>query len=57
MHVVHAQVDPEFVSQVERDLLALLNGKAPPNTAITDYEEEYVIDPATNAGSWQPIQR
>ena len=53
----YLQVDPAVVARVERDLLALLHGKAPPHTTITDYEEEYIIDPATNIGTWQPVQR
>ncbi|PNH08615.1 hypothetical protein TSOC_004813, partial [Tetrabaena socialis] len=46
-------VDPKEVSEVERDLLALLSGYAPAGMTITDTEEEYVVDEATGAGSWR----
>ena len=41
------------VSRVEADLLNILQGGAPKGFEYHDVEEEYVIDPATNVGSWQ----
>ena len=41
------------VSAVEADLLNILQGGAPMGFEYHDVEEEYVIDPATNVGSWQ----
>lgn len=51
------QVDPELVSKVEAELLALLNGRAPLGTSIVDYEEQFVVDEAKKTGSWQLMDK
>lgn len=38
---------------MEADLLNILQGGAPKGFEYHDVEEEYVIDPVTNVGSWQ----
>lgn len=57
VHSSTPQVDPAVVSSVEAELLAILCGKAPRNTQITDYEEQFVVDEAKKTGQWQLVDK
>lgn len=48
--------DPAHVARVERDLLTILGGAAPPGVEYMDVEEEYVVDEA-GVGKWLPCKR
>ncbi len=49
----HVSNGTQIVTQVEADLLNIIQGGAPAGYEYLDVEEEYVVDAKTGSGSWQ----
>ncbi|KAL6760814.1 TAFII55 protein conserved region-domain-containing protein [Haematococcus lacustris] len=48
---------PAMVSTVEDALHQILNGCAPKGSQFIDVEEEWVVEPGSSKGRWQPVAK
>lgn len=53
----HINAHPNVVHEVEQAVVTILQGRAPEGIKFIDVEEEYVVDPVSGEGSWQPVPR
>eukprot|EP00879_Flechtneria_rotunda_P025614 GHRR01027241.1.p1 GENE.GHRR01027241.1~~GHRR01027241.1.p1 ORF type:complete len:114 (+),score=47.31 GHRR01027241.1:329-670(+) len=45
-----------LMKEAVNDVVEMLSGRAPDAYTFHDVEEEYVVDPTTGEGRWQPLK-